>query len=140
MTRFHLHADHPGRAGVLSNVLTFLPRLPESKSWEVIVKPLVKARTPTANAFMWSALYAPLVAVAGHTPKDWHEFMCGEYWGWKRVAKPGGRTEEVPKRTTTTNELGERDVLKGPAFADFLEYVANQAAQLGAFIDTKPAP
>jgi hypothetical protein len=101
---------------------------------EVSVEPWSKPRTLPQNAFLWSAVYAPLVERAGFTPEDWHEFFCTAHFGGVPYVKPDGSIEIRPKRTTTRNEQGKRDVLKGKAFADFVTFVDSECASRGVFV------
>lgn len=91
-------------------------------------------RTLPQNAYLWSAVYAPLVERCGFTAEDWHEHFCGAYFGVNHQVKPSGESVSVPKRTTTRNEAGKRDVLKGKAFADFVTFVEAECAARGVFV------
>jgi hypothetical protein len=91
-------------------------------------------RTLPQNAYLWSAVYAPLVERAGFSPEEWHEHFCGEFFGWLHQVKPSGESVSVPKRTTTRNEHGKRDVLKGQPFSDFVTFVESECAKRGVFV------
>lgn len=98
-------------------------------------EPWKDPRKLTANAYLWAYVYAPLVEVAGFTPEEWHEWACIEYFGGVPHTKIDGSQEIRPKRTTTRNEYGKRDVLKGDAFNDFLVFVESECAKRGVFIE-----
>jgi hypothetical protein len=102
---------------------------------EVESKPWAKPRTLPQNSYLWSAVYAPLVKACGHTSEEWHEHYCGEFWGWVEHIKPSGHIEYKPLRTTTKNEHGKRDVLKGKPFSDFVVFVESDCAKRGVFIE-----
>lgn len=104
-----------------------LPLAVECKPW----KP---TRTDRQNAYLWRAVYQPLVEAAGFTKDDWHEHYCGEVWGWVDVEKPGGRTEKKPARTTTTGFDGKRDVLPAEEFRAFVDFVEADLATKGLFL------
>lgn len=136
--KFLLPAGKPtDRERIAGNVATFLSALPDTEAWEIAIARAPKRRSRQANAFMWAALYAPLVHSAGFTPDEWHEYFLGGFFGWRDVVKPGGRKESVPKRSTTKNERGERDVLDPKTFDAFLLYVQSEAAQYGVWLDVE---
>lgn len=101
---------------------------------EASCKPWKAPRTNAANNYLW-ALYKNLVEVAGHTSEDWHTHHLGEYFGWRETELPSGRIDYRPIRTTTTNEAGEREVLKGQPFNDFLMFVESECAKRGVFVE-----
>jgi len=100
--------------------------------WEIVIREH-KERTPEANAYYWAFILQPLAAELGYTPKEMHRIVCGEYFGWSKKAF-NGHVWEAPRRTTTENENGERDVLKGKAFSDFQEFARNLASQNGIHV------
>lgn len=100
----------------------------------VEVKRYRPTRSNEMNAYLWRAVYQPLVEVAGFTKDDWHEFYCGEVWGWADVEKPGGRSERRPARTTTTGFDGKRDVLDAKEFRRFVDFIEADLASKGVFL------
>lgn len=102
---------------------------------DVKCEPWKEPRKLTANAFLWAFIYKPLVERCGFTSDDWHTHYCGEIFGWREVVTPAGHVEYRPVRTTTTNEYGERDVLKGEAFNAFMIRVEEDCAKRGLFIE-----
>lgn len=102
---------------------------------EVEARPWKKPRKITANNYLWGFVYQPLVQVAGFTTTQWHEHYCGEYFGWVERITPAGHVEYKPRRTTTTNENGDGDVLKGDSFNEFLMFVESDCAKRGVFIE-----
>lgn len=101
---------------------------------EVKADPWKEPRRLEANAYLWAYVYGPLVEVAGFSPEEWHEHFCIQYFGGMPHTKIDGSQEIRPKRTTTKNEQGKRDVLKGKEFSDFLVYVESECAKHGVFI------
>lgn len=102
---------------------------------EVSCEPWKEPRKLTANAYLWAFIYAPLVEAAGFTSEDWHSHYCGEFFGWRLIETPTGRHEYRPIRTTTIDEKGKRDVLKGDRFNNFLMFVESDCAKRGVFVD-----
>lgn len=102
---------------------------------EATCEPWKPARRLTANAYLWAYVYGPVVEVLGFTEEAWHEYRCIAYFGGRPVEKPDGTVETRPIRTTTTNEYGKRDVLKGDAFNEFLVATEKFFASKGVFIE-----
>lgn len=114
---------------------------------EASVKPWKKTRSNEQNAYLFGVCYPPIAEATGYEvdgENGIHAFMCGTHFGWvdkpcpKTPANPRG-IASVPFRTTTTDEDGRRDVLKGPKFSEFIATVQRIAAQAGVFIpDPEP--
>lgn len=139
MTTFVFHANDAGRATVLNNAQQFLARLPVGKSWSIEVKPYSKARSCQQNRYVWGVCNAILSEALGFDPGDIHEYLCGTRWGWRQKSLPGGRTLEIPVRTTTTDETGKRNVLSRADFGAYVDFVQRFAAEKGIFIpDPEP--
>lgn len=107
---------------------------------DVDCKPWAEPRTLKANAYMWRAIYKPLVEAAGFTRDDWHEYFCEKYFGTRDKLLPSGEVRKVPRRTTTHREDGKKDVLTGKVFADFLLFVESECAKRGVFVNERWAP
>jgi hypothetical protein len=91
-------------------------------------------RTPAQCRYLNGVAYALLCKHAGYERDDVSEYLCGLYFGWREKSLPGGRTEQVPIRTTTTDEDGNRDVLEGQPFWDFVDWVQRFGAKHGVVI------
>lgn len=105
----------------------------QSLPLEATCQPWKPSRRTEANNYLWS-IYAQLVEVAGFDSETWHTHFCGERFGWREVDLPSGHIEYFPKRTTTKDEEGKRNVLKGDAFNEFLMFVEADCAKRGVFI------
>lgn len=101
---------------------------------EVECKPWKEPRKLTANAYLWAFVYEPLCKVAGFQPEEWHEWFCIQWFGGVPYTRLDGTEGQRPQRTTTKNAQGERDVLKGQPFNDFLMFVESECAKRGVFI------
>lgn len=131
--KFIIHkAGDSTRDTVLFNAAAALRSLDGKEAWAVTIKRYRKPRTTVANAYLWGVVYVALVRELGFTAEDWHVEMCIRYFGKVETPKPGG-TYTTPWRTTTTDEMGERDVLSGAPFWDFIEFVRRQAAEAGVY-------
>lgn len=125
------------REGTIDRLCKFLLALPE-KAYRVEVKEHRNTRSIQQCRYLNGVAYKLLSEATGYERDDISEYMCGQYFGWrtKKVPrKPGCKgTEEVPVRTTTTNESGEREVLSKMEFVDFVAFVQRFAAERGVFI------
>ena len=111
-------------------VLHFLP----GKDLMVSVEEAKVERTEKQRASLFGVAYKALMAQMGlsgeREKNDLHEFLCGEYFGWRE--KSGlGATHRFPARTTTTDEHGKRDVLSIRRQIEFYEFIQRRAAEYG---------
>lgn len=104
------------------------------------IEPITDDRTEPQNAYLFGACYPPMCEVTGYHKDDIHEWVCGQFFGWtdKKVPKtpnnPNG-IESVPRRTTTRDENGKRDVMEKKEFSLMLESVVFPlASQLDVII------
>lgn len=131
MQRYTLNAKGPERAQVLANAHAFLDRLPVNRSWRVEIREARRERSLDQNAATFGVAYAAIMEAVGLEGEDdrkqLHRDFCGDFFGW--VDGPLGR--QRPRRTTTTNERGERDVIDTETMARFYDFIQRQAAQYG---------
>jgi hypothetical protein len=80
-----------------------------------------KPRSLSVNNYYWGFVCTPLANHCGESAERMHEILCGEKWGW--VEKEfRGTFYKKPRRTTTTNERGERDILGGEEMQKFVAF------------------
>lgn len=91
-------------------------------------------RTPPQCRYLWGVAYELLHKATGYEKDDIHEYLCMKHFGSRSKRLPGGRHEDIPIRTTTTDESGNRDVLDGSAFWEFVELVQRVGAKAGVVI------
>ena len=91
-------------------------------------------RTPPQLRYLWGVAYEMLSEAAGYEKQDIHEYLCMAFFGKKVKKLPGNRLEEIPIRTTTEDEDGNRDVISGEAFWRFVEFVQRFGARHGIVI------
>jgi hypothetical protein len=133
---YQLNANGPERAQVLANAIAFLQRLPSAKSWRVEVKEARKERSGDQNAALWGCAYPVLCDATGYTPDELHDAFCRRFFGTE-TREVMGETVSRPRRTTTTNESGERDVIDAAQFARFYDLVQQIGAEAGVDV---PSP
>lgn len=91
-------------------------------------------RTIPQVAYLHAVCYAMLSEHTGYEKEEIEEYLLGSYFGWKDKKLPGGRVSSVPIRRTTTDEEGNRDVLEGRKFWDFVEWIQRVAERQGCII------
>ena len=134
------------RKRVMPRAIALLESLDGETAWKMTLEPAKRERSDSQNAYLWAVPNKMISDLTGYEAKEVHEYLCGQYFGWKdkRVPKtprnPKG-VESVPRRTTTRNEEGKRDVLKTKDFCDYVDFVQRFAAKkLGLNIpDPDPA-
>lgn len=123
----------------LTKLIAFLSALSTAKSWAIEVTEHRNNRSVAQCRYLNGVAYKALGEATGYERDDVSELMCGNYFGWKkkRVPKKPGCSgwEEVPVRTTTTNEYGKRSVLSKIDFMDFVAFVQRFGAERGIVID-----
>jgi len=135
--------------GVAMEVITLPPKNRENEIARLIQKALTfcvgkpvnvkftiarPERTPDQLRYLWGVAIKLLSDHTGFEPDDVHEYLCGMHWGWKPKNLPGKRTVDIPIRTTTTDEDGERDVIDGEAFWKYVEFLQRVGAKQGVYI------
>lgn len=100
---------------------------------EAEAKPYKRKRSLDFNSHYWVAVVTPMAAHCGDSEKETHRNFCGEYFGW--IEKEfNGRIHRKPRRTTTEDENGKRDVLNWEQFSNFVEHAKMIAANMGVAI------
>lgn len=118
----------------LERIAAYLARLDASKPWQLVVGPWKKERTLRQNNAMFGVAYKTLGDFMGHTEVELHDVMLRLYFGEVHSEVMGVRTVK-PKRTTTTNEAGERDVLSRDDMSRFYNFIVQKAAEIGCYIE-----
>ncbi len=130
MQRYQLNANGQERQQVLANAHAFIDRLPATKSWRIEIREAKRERSLDQNAALWGVAYPPLCEATGYTPDELHEALCRKFFGTAERVVMGEHVAR-PRRTTTTNEHGERDAIDKATFARFYEMVQQVGAEVG---------
>lgn len=127
--------ESPERRGErIQRIAAFLSRLDGSKPWELLVRPWKKERTLRQNNALFGVAYKTLSDFTGYTEPQLHDVMLKLYFGEVHEEILGIR-ETRPRRTTTTNEDGERDVLNREEMSKFYNFIVQTAAEQGCYIE-----
>lgn len=123
-----------GKGGNTAEAVHLLQTAAEQFDTEVVIRRHRLKRSDEQNAALWAVAYKTLRDATGNDPEDLHRYFCGEYFGWVEYEVMGARRKR-PRRTTTTNEDGHRDLITTLDFADFYNFVQQRSAEtVGVFI------
>lgn len=128
------------RERFIPRIAAYLAGLPTKKAHRIIIKQEADDRTTQQNRYLNGVPYKLLGDHFGYERDEISEQMCGIYFGWREPKKvprtPHNRTglKDVPVRTTTTDENGERDVLDTKAFWEYVEFLQRFGAKYEVFI------
>jgi hypothetical protein len=109
---------------------------------DVSCGPWKSTRSNEQNNLLFGVIYPPIAEAMGYEvdgDNGIHAFMCGTFFGWvdKPVPKSPRNPEGVasfPRRTTTRDENGKRDVIDKATFTKFVDMVDRIAAKAGVFV------
>jgi hypothetical protein len=135
MNSIHLlHANHPGRANVLTALCAFLARLPVDKSWSISIDAYRAPYSGKQRRSMFGVAYKALMQFSGlqgsADKAELHAFMCGEFFGWKTDVF--GR--QVPVRSTSVDESGVKNPISTDVAAQFYDFLQRRGADVGCFV------
>lgn len=123
----------------LTKLMAFLSSLSAMKAWRVTICEERNSRSIQQCRYLNGVAYKAISDATGYERDDVSEFCCGQYFGWrnKKVPKKPGNLEgieQVPVRTTTTDESGKRNVMSTVDFMDYVAFVQRFAASKGIYI------
>lgn len=124
------------RRGVrnFTKLMTFLSVLDVTKEFQVTIGPVKKERSDLQNRALWGCAYKTLRDATGNDPDDLHTYFCGEYFGWVEYDVLG-QTRKRPRRSTTKDEHGKRDVISTIHLQDFYGFIQQRAAEtVGVYV------
>lgn len=128
------------REAAIAGVVRVLESFALGKPLNVKIGVARATRSTEQNAYLWSVPYRLLSEATGFEPDDLHTYLLGCHFGWRTRKLPGNRTEQMPIRTTTTDEHGNDDVLDGDEFWRYVEFIQRAGARQGVVIpDPDPA-
>jgi hypothetical protein len=127
------------RAFRAQRIATFLAALDCEKPWELTIQLFKRSRSSQQNRYERGVACKLLSEATGYEVDEIHEYLCGAYFGWKHVKCPKTPNnpkgvKDVPIRTTTTNENGDRAVLNKQDFWDFVAFIQRFGAKHNVFI------
>ena len=124
--RYVMRSNNPDAA---TNVIRTVQGLDRKKDWDVTIKRYVKKRSNEQLAYFWAGIVATVVMDTGNDKDDIHDWLCGEFFGWKEV-KVMGAVKKRPVRTLTSPEP-----LTVEEMVNFCEWCASRLAQEGIIVE-----
>lgn len=118
------------REQAIASLARLLAQYLPGKPLEVTIRQRRRERSTLQTRALWGCAYRALREQTGNDPEDLHTWACGEYFGWAEYSVMGHRRLR-PKRTTTTDEDGNRDVISTTDMADFYAHLQRVAAEAG---------
>lgn len=131
------------RSRRICEVVDHLEDLPMGRSWRVSVEEAKSERSLQQNKYLFGVAYKLISETTGCEKLDIHADMLKQHFGTRLKKVPRSKyhpdgLDEVPVRTTTTDEHGRRSVLGKMQFAEFVDFVHRWAmVNLDLYI---PAP
>lgn len=117
-----------------ASLLDFLSRQPNDRDLQVTIGEVKKERSDLQNAALWGCAYKTLREATGNDPEDLHTYFCGEYWGWVEFDVMG-QTRKRPRRSTTRDADGKRDVISTIHLSDFYAFIQQRSAEtVGVYV------
>lgn len=97
------------------------------------MRPPKTDRSERQNNALWGVAYPPLVDHTGHTAPELHDHFLRAWFGEVEY-EVLGKKRLRPRRTTTTDESGKRDLLGTDEFASFYAFLQQQGSEMGVYI------
>lgn len=117
-----------------TKLIAFLSALATDKEFQVVIGDVKKERSQQQNKALWGCAYETLRKATGNDKEDLHEYFCGEYFGWD-IKEVMGKKKRKPKRTTTTDYDGHRDVISTVHLQDFYAFIQQRSAEtVGVYV------
>lgn len=126
------------RASSIEKIVNYMRSLPVDKPFSVTIGKLVRERTNKQNAALWGLAYPIIKNETGNSPDDMHRHFCIEFFGSKEL-NINGQFDIKPRRTTTHDKDGHKDVIDTEEFYNFFLLVQSQSAEYGVDIPD-PSP
>lgn len=120
-------------------IATFLTALNPKRPWKLTIEPFKRERTNQQNRYLRGVCAKLLSEAIGYEVDEVYEYLLGTYFGWKQEACPKTPSnpkgiKDVPVRSTTKNENGDKDVLNKQDFWDFVEWIQRFGAKHNVMI------
>ncbi len=110
-----------------------IANLPKGKSHKIEISAYRDDRSARQNRALFGHAYKIMSDDTGYTAEELHHVFCGLFFGVVEHEVMGVRYEK-PRRTTTTNAEGNRELIDTKAFSEFYAMVEQKAAESGIYI------
>ena len=112
----------------ISKIVHEIERQAAKHKVKVIVQMDRADRSEEQNAALHGVAYKALSEHTGYRKEELHEIFLRMFFGEFEI-EVMGKIYTRPRRTTTTNENGERDVISKKLFAEYYEFIQIVAAE-----------
>ena len=127
---FILRANSPRD---LTRVVAVLSAAPKDKDIKVTVGEAKKDRSADQNSALHGVAYKALSEFTGYTAPELHDCFLRAYFGEVEVDVMGRRFTR-PRRTTTTDETGNRKLLSTVEFNAFYSFIQQKGSEIGCWV------
>lgn len=123
------------RKGIRSfaSLMGFLSSLPTDKEFKVTIGEVKRERSNAQNNALFGVAYKVLGEFTGYTAPELHEMFLRSYFG-ETETNVLGKVIVKPRRTTTTDETGKRNVLSTVEFMNFYAHIQQKGAEIGCYV------
>lgn len=133
------------RSRHIGRVVERLESLPLDHAWRVNVEEAKSERSENQNKYLFGCAYKLIMEATGYEKEDIHASLLKKHFGTKLKRIPKSRfnpegLDEVPLRTTTTDENGRRSVLGKTHFAEYVSFVQRFAVNELSIVIPDPDP
>lgn len=122
------------RDAAIEQLGTFLQSCRPGRRLKITICEARQERSDPQNHALWGVAYPPIMEHMGlrgeREKEELHEFWCGAYFGWT-VYEIMGQQKKRPRRTTTTDEQGHRQVMSTVEFMEFYAFIQQKSAEYG---------
>ena len=117
----------------LTRVVAVLSAAPKDKSIKVTIAEARKDRSDPQNNALHGVAYKALSEFIGYTGPELHDLFLKAYFG-KVEKELFGEVTVRPRRTTTTDENGQKNKLSTIEFNAFYAFVQQKGAEIGCWV------
>jgi hypothetical protein len=117
----------------LTRVSAVLSAAPKDKDIQVTIGPAKKDRSADQNSSLYGVAYKALSEFTGYTAPELHDCFLRAYFGEVEVDVMGRRFTR-PRRTTTTDEAGNRKLLSTVEFNAFYSFIQQKGSEIGCWV------
>jgi hypothetical protein len=117
----------------LTRIVAVLSALAKDVAWKITIARAKKDRSADQNSSLYGVAYKALSEFTGYTAPELHDCFLRAYFGEVEVDVMG-RHFTKPRRTTTTDEAGNRKLLSTIEFNAFYSFIQQKGAEIGCWV------
>jgi hypothetical protein len=117
----------------LTRLVACISSAPKDKDIKVTIAEAKKERSDPQNNALFGVAYKALGEFTGYTAPELHDVFLRGYFGTVE-REIFGEIITRPRRTTTTDENGQRNKLSTVEFKAFYSFVQQKGAEIGCWV------